>query len=557
MLGVRFSAISARRKELRLQEETDSIVTAIGLMSGTSMDGIDVALLRTDGEGRVERGPAAGFAYPAAFREQLKLALELAKVIEDRDARPGELAATERELTDRHADAVAAFLQKFNLRLHDIDLIGFHGQTVLHRPLIGLTVQIGDGEWLARRTGIPVVYDLRANDMVHGGQGAPLVPVYHAALAQNAGAYSGGAVAFVNIGGISNLTYIGADGELIAFDCGPGNTLIDQWVESEAGVPFDAGGAIASEGGVAGWLADRYLENPFFTSETRLSLDRNDFLPPQPGEVGLHDGARTLAHVTAAAILKSMRHLPAKPELVIVCGGGRHNRVILEDLAQLCAPARVEVAERFGFNGDSMEAEAWAYLAVRSLRGLPITYPGTTGVKAPVSGGRLAEPVILETERLRLTTWRRNDAPLLRDLHGTVETARFLGDGQPWTLEYAQARMEGWMAAFQRDGIARLKLVDKASGRFVGRAGFTRAADSGGFELGYSIVREEWGKGYATEIGAALRDWFFANRPEADFTAFADSGNRASIRVLEKIGMQETETRAVNQRMCRFFRMTR
>jgi anhydro-N-acetylmuramic acid kinase len=246
---------------------------------------------------------------------------------------------------------------------------------------------------LARETGIAVVHDMRANDMRHGGQGAPLVPAYHASLAAGLPGFAGRPVMFVNIGGISNLTFIASTGEITAFDSGPGNTLIDQWVEREAGIPFDQGGAIASEGVVLSTLAERYLGHPFFTDTKRMSLDRNDFAPPAAGEAGLHDGARTLAHVTAAAILRSMRHLPERPDLIIVCGGGRLNRMIMADLARFAAPASVEPAEVFGFNGDSMEAEAWAYLAVRSVLGLPLTFPGTTGVREPVSGGVLSRPV--------------------------------------------------------------------------------------------------------------------------------------------------------------------
>lgn len=368
------------------------VKTAIGLMSGTSMDGIDLALVRTDGEHRVERGPAHGVAYEPAFRKVLAAALEAAKAIRMRDERPGELAEVERELTLRHARAVEDFLRKYGLARKDIDYIGFHGQTVLHRPLEALTVQIGDGNLLARETGIPVVHDMRANDMVHGGQGAPLVPAYHAALAAGIADFAGRPVMFVNIGGISNLTFIGSKGAIVAFDSGPGNTLIDQWVDAVAGIPYDAGGAIASEGMVIEGLAARYLDHPFFRSDKRLSLDRNDFRPPATDEAGLHDGARTLAHVTAGAIVRSTRHLPERPELVVVCGGGRLNRVIMQDLAALLPGARVEPAETFGLNGDSMEAEAWAYLAVRSARGLPLTFPGTTSVREPVTGGVLALP---------------------------------------------------------------------------------------------------------------------------------------------------------------------
>ncbi|QRM55611.1 anhydro-N-acetylmuramic acid kinase [Sinorhizobium sp. BG8] len=368
--------------------------TAVGLMSGTSMDGIDVALLRTDGENIVERGPALGVAYDHAFRRRLQSALVTAKSIIRREERPGDLADVERELTLRHADAVRQFLNKNNIMPDDIDVVGFHGQTVLHRPDQALTVQLGDGPLLARELGIEVVYDMRANDMVHGGQGAPLIPVYHAALARNLSTRSVFPVVLVNIGGISNLTFIGTGGEIIAFDSGPGNTLIDQWVETHAGIPFDQGGMIASEGRVVSSLVERYLANPFFHAQNRRSLDRNDFLPPSGAEASLEDGARTLAHLTAAAILKSAGHLPQKPSMYVICGGGRLNGVIMKDLTELAANegSSVMTAEVAGLDGDSMEAEAWAYLAVRCLRGLPLTYPGTTGVREPVSGGIAVRP---------------------------------------------------------------------------------------------------------------------------------------------------------------------
>lgn len=369
----------------------DRVLTAIGLMSGTSMDGIDVALVRTDGRGHVERGPFLGIPYDAGFRDRLKQALDAAKPIRDRRERPGILEDVEKELTLRHASAVESFLQRNGLKASEIDVIGFHGQTVLHRPDQGLTVQLGDGPLLAEKTGIKVVYDMRAQDMRHGGQGAPLVPAYHAALASEL-LEADGSVCFVNIGGISNLTAITTEGTIQAFDSGPGNTLIDQWVEREAGIPYDQGGRIASEGRVLASLAARYLDHPFFTNTVRRSLDRNDFVPPASEEAELADGARTLAHVAAASILKSAGHLDGFPGLFIICGGGRLNGTIMSDLAAMAGErgARVLSAEEAGFDGDAMEAEAWAYLAVRSLKGLPLTFPGTTGVSEPVTGGVLA-----------------------------------------------------------------------------------------------------------------------------------------------------------------------
>jgi 1,6-anhydro-N-acetylmuramate kinase/RimJ/RimL family protein N-acetyltransferase len=530
--------------------------TAVGLMSGTSMDGIDLALVRTDGGSIVERGPAMGIAYDAAFRKMLARSLETAKTIQRRDERPGDLDDVEKELTLRHASAVQAFLHKFEIAEKDVDFIGFHGQTVLHRPLQGLTVQIGSGRLLAEETGIPVVFDMRANDMIHGGQGAPLVPVYHAALAAGLADFAGKPIMFVNIGGISNLTFIGSGGAIVAFDSGPGNTLIDQWVEAEAGIPFDAGGAIGSEGGVVATLAARYLDHPFFTSDKRTSLDRNDFRPPVPGETSLHDGARTLAYVTAAAIVKSMRHLPERPELIIVCGGGRLNRVVMEDLGRLSA-ARVEPAETFGFNGDSMEAEAWAYLAVRSTMGLPLTFPGTTGVSKPVTGGVMAKPPFLLTERLALHEWAPDDAGHLVALHATAESSRHVSTGEPWSLDYAAGRIRGWTDDLARNGVTKFKIVARDDGRFIGRAGFSLMEERGVFELGYAIMEAEWGKGFATEVAEGLARWFFATRPEPRFVAFAYAENEASIKVMQKIGMTEIEPRDIPRGRARFFEMRR
>ncbi|MBA3446529.1 MAG: anhydro-N-acetylmuramic acid kinase [Pseudaminobacter sp.] len=372
------------------------IVCAIGLMSGTSMDGIDVAMLRTDGKNFVEPGPSMFVPYEAAFRRRLETALDTAKTIVGRQDRPGDLADLEREISLRHAQAVETFLASAAGKWDRPEIIGFHGQTVLHRPLAGVTVQLGDGPLLARSLGLPVIYDMRANDMAEGGQGAPLVPAYHAALVRSfpepfADRYP---VVFVNVGGISNVTYVPFEGPPVAFDTGPGNTLIDQWVSREGGVPYDAGGAIASEGGIVSSVVERYLKNPFFDKPGPKSLDRNDFTLEFARGLELSDGARTLAAVSANAILKSAGHMPDRPKLWIVCGGGRKNPHIVGDLRAGAekAGADVVVAEDAALDGDATEAEAWAYLAVRSLKGLPLTFPTTTGCRVQTTGGVLAKP---------------------------------------------------------------------------------------------------------------------------------------------------------------------
>ncbi len=371
-----------------------TLLRAIGLMSGTSMDGIDVAMITSDGEGHVEAGPSAEFPYGSEVRAQIGQGLEDAKAIGlDRMARPGGLAALEQFLTGLHVDAVAAFLDAYKIRPDDVDLIGFHGQTVLHRPDDALSVQLGDGAMLARKTGIDVVYDMRAQDMVQGGQGAPLVPVYHRALVASLpdNLIQKMPVVFVNIGGISNITFVPRSGDLVAFDTGPGNALIDQWVQAKAGLAYDEGGKIAQKGSVEARVLEPYLSSPYFSKTLPKSLDRGDFPPLAGADISVADGARTLARLTAQSIIKASCLLPEVPKLWIICGGGRKNPVVMGDLRALAETSGgvVVTSEEAGFNGDAMEAEAFAYLAIRSIKGLPLTFPGTTGCKSPVTGGLL------------------------------------------------------------------------------------------------------------------------------------------------------------------------
>ncbi len=363
-------------------------------MSGTSMDGIDVALLKTDGESEVSPLAGSFFPYTPDIRKMLEQSLKSASDIKDREERPGNLAAVEQEITRLHSEAVSIFLQENSLQEEQIDVLGFHGQTVLHRPENGLTLQLGDGDALAVKTGIKTVYDMRNNDMMHSGQGAPLVPVYHQALSQRLPQEFSGItpVAFVNIGGISNITFVGD--ELLAFDSGPGNSLIDQWVQQQVGISHDQGGMIAAEGKTDPELVEQYLADPFFSKPLPKSLDRTDFTLPQNRTSSVENVARSLAHLSARAIFASLEHLPQEPQLWVICGGGRHNPHIMGDLRKLAKTHDTCVisSEEAGFDGDSMEAEAWAYLAVRALKGLPLTFPGTTGVHHAVTGGRIAHP---------------------------------------------------------------------------------------------------------------------------------------------------------------------
>ncbi len=376
-------------KLLRAVEE-EGLVRALGLMSGTSLDGIDVALIETNGEGLVRRGHAATYPYSALFRAQLRAGLEEAASLKRRDERPGRLRLLERYLTELHAEAVGHYLKDHGVEAAGVDVIGFHGQTVLHRPDIGLTVQLGDGALLAAETGIDVVYDLRAADVAAGGQGAPLVPAYHKALVGRLP----GAIAVVNIGGVANVTWVGDDTDeirrtLIAFDTGPGNALIDDWMALRTGKSCDEDGACAASGRVDEAVLAELLADRYFAVPPPKSLDRNAFSLDRLSALSTEDGAATLTAFTAAAIAKARFHVPEAPRTWIVSGGGRRNATLMKMLAERVDGAVVP-AEALTLDGDALEAEAWAYLAVRSLKGLPITFPGTTGVTRPLTGGVLA-----------------------------------------------------------------------------------------------------------------------------------------------------------------------
>lgn len=352
------------------------VKTIIGLMSGTSMDGIDAAVLRTDGQSVAEPGAFVTIPYDHAFRARLRACMGEA-------AGERHIAAVEQELTDRHADAVAALLSRAGAAKGDIDLIGFHGQTILHAPCRRLTRQIGDGARLAAATGIPVISDFRRADVEAGGQGAPLVPLYHRALATDLPR----PLAILNIGGVANVTWIGADGALIACDTGPGNALIDDWILTRQGLRYDSGGRVAARGSVHAVALTALLDHPFFDRPAPKSLDRNAFNPSPVAGLSIEDGAATLTAFTAFSVERLLPHLPAPPARWVVTGGGRRNATLMAMLAdRLRVP--VDPVETVGWNGDALEAQAFAYLAARSRLGLPLSEPGTTGVPAPVTGGR-------------------------------------------------------------------------------------------------------------------------------------------------------------------------
>lgn len=367
-----------------------AVMTAIGLMSGTSLDGVDVALLETDGE-RIESLGASGYrAYTDSERAILRQALAEAVHLQRREDRPGILAEAEQVVTTAHADAVANFMAQHGIVNDRIDVVGFHGQTVLHRPEQRLTVQIGDATELARTIQLPVAYDLRVADVTSGGQGAPLVPVYHRALVRSL--ERTGPTVVVNIGGVSNITYIEGSDVLIACDTGPGNALLDDFVLQTTGQVFDRDGELGAQGRVNTAWVQHALAHPFFRAPPPKSLDRNDFAALARPELTPADGAATLTAFTAGAIASIVPLLPKRPTNWIVTGGGARNPTLLRMLSERVAPATVETADELGWSGDAMEAQAFGFLAVRSLKGLPLSYPGTTGVPRPMTGGVLVAP---------------------------------------------------------------------------------------------------------------------------------------------------------------------
>ena len=359
-------------------------VKAIGLMSGTSMDGIDIALIETDGEARVVPGPSGAMPYSAAERDLLRRAIDAAAGWEPDAPMPDAVAEAERLVTEAHARAVRQFLDEQGLGAADVDLIGFHGQTVLHQPDRRRTVQIGQGEKLAELTGVDVVHDFRSADVAAGGEGAPLAPLYHRALAASLGGPS--PLAVLNLGGVANVTWLGEGDDILAFDTGPANALIDDWVHAHGGGRMDEGGRHALAGNVDEAVLAAMLDQPFFDIVPPKSLDRLDFALAAVEGLSLEDGAATLTAFSAACVARACEHLSDRPERWIVCGGGRHNPALMQAL-QFRLQVPVDPAEAVGWRGDDIEAEAFAYLAVRSRKGLPLSVPGTTGVAAPKTGG--------------------------------------------------------------------------------------------------------------------------------------------------------------------------
>ena len=366
------------RPSPRSRGEVD-LTTAIGVISGTSMDGIDVALIMSDGAERVETGPAATFPYPEPASAALRA------VVADPSEAEKPQVELERVVTDAHVAAVEAFLDRFAIARETVALVGMHGQTILHRPRARLTRQLCDGARAAAALRIDVVSDFRSADVAAGGEGAPLAPVYHAAMAASLER----PLMILNWGGVGNVTYLGAEGEIIAFDTGPANALIDDFLLRRRGVALDENGALAGEGRVDAQALAAMMRDPYFDRAAPKSLDRNHFAAAADLVERLSDadGAATLSAFTVEATAAALRLVPAPPRRWLVGGGGRRNPLLMRRLGERLG-ASVEPVEAIGFDGDAIEAQCFAYLALRSRQDAPLSFPTTTGVPKPMTGGR-------------------------------------------------------------------------------------------------------------------------------------------------------------------------
>lgn len=425
----------------------NSTFVAAGLMSGTSMDGIDSALLITDGEQLIKDLGSYSLKYDPEFKLLLK-GCEFACFDSSGDLKKARLAyenATKKYLaqsqsisasqanklfqslclyfygsrdksvtfdevvqrsTDLHTAAIHGLLKATGYQSRNVDLIGYHGQTLFHRPAKRITIQVGDGQSLSDETKIAVAYDFRTNDVKHGGQGAPFAPLYHRALAHQIGLTP---VVIANCGGISNITIIGSrDEDLYSYDCGPGNALIDKFVKLKVGKEMDQDGKYGKQGKVVEEVLNalrekairREINANFLRKKPPKSLDANDLqLIPEVISLSLQDGCATLAAFSASCIVESLDVLPplSLPSLWVLAGGGWHNKAITSQLekrlkGRLGSDVRIQLADQVGWSGDALEAQIFAYLAVRSLRQMPLSLPGTTGVNRPMEGGRIVVP---------------------------------------------------------------------------------------------------------------------------------------------------------------------
>tara|TARA_B100000780_G_scaffold268643_1_gene226763 strand:- start:368 stop:1483 length:1116 start_codon:yes stop_codon:yes gene_type:complete len=364
------------------------IITAIGLMSGTSCDGIDASIVKSNGEDILNLIGDYFFPYEEKSKFRIRKLKEKIDKVLDLEKNKSEIDDLEKEITFLHFQAITLLLKKLKINKSEIDLVGFHGHTIFHSFNDKKTKQLGDGKDLSTLTSLNVIYNFRENDLKNGGQGAPLVPVFHKLLQKKLQLKT--PAVFINIGGISNLTYLDKKDEIISFDSGPGNFLIDKLLQlkSDDKMQFDKDGKIALKGRVDKSILDSYLSDPYYDSLPPKSLDVNDFNLSSIRGLSLEDSVTTLSELTVQTIINSLNFFPKKPKIIVLCGGGRKNKYIYNRLKKI-SNILTQNMDNYKINGDFIESQAFAYLAIRSFFKKPITFTGTTGVSKPTMGGRL------------------------------------------------------------------------------------------------------------------------------------------------------------------------
>ena len=356
---------------------------SIGLMSGTSQDGIDVGIIETDGKKIYEIGPSLFYPYQESFRKDLKRLID----VSIKAGKPTKDKTVGLQLSKLHIIAMQNLISSIGIdnKFKYPDIIGFHGHTVIHSPNEGFTQQIGDSSLISKKMNLPVVGDFRANDIVNGGEGAPLTPIFHKAIFNNI-SYP---VAVINIGGIANITWINnLEENIIAFDLGPGNCLLDEWISIYTNEYYDRNGEISSTGKINEKWLTKAFNDKFFLQSYPKSLDRGYFSFNGLSDLNLEDGAATLASFTAKSIIYGVNQCPSAPRYIYLSGGGRKNKTIISILKQNLS-SKIMMIDELNFDGDMLEANAFAYLAVRSLKKYPLTFPNTTGVNEPTLGGKI------------------------------------------------------------------------------------------------------------------------------------------------------------------------
>ena len=356
----------------------------LGLMSGTSLDGIDVSIIKSDGEQYFEIIDDLCLKYDDQLKSKLKKIIDLCSSRDQLAKMSKEIVDLEKELTLCHANAYKLITEK-NKKIK-IDLIGFHGQTILHKPQKGYSIQIGDSKLLSKITNTTIISNFRENDILNGGEGAPLAPIYHQLILTRIKSKPPSAV--INIGGISNITYLEESNKIVSFDTGPGNCLIDEWVRNKTKKEFDNDGVIARSGQTDDETLKKFLSDPYFKKKFPKSLDIKDFNLQNLNKLNLEDGCATLSMLTASSICMALNNFIKKPNLVLLSGGGRKNKYIVDNIKKKFT-GTVKLIDNFNFNGDFIESQAFAYLAIRSYLKKFITFPSTTGVKKPCLGGSI------------------------------------------------------------------------------------------------------------------------------------------------------------------------